>query len=607
MLLESESVDSIVTDPPYELSSDGKASPELVFLEFMFPKNAKVQAEPSGSQMLPFLVSQILDLGNVGRVPAPTAPVKVGTVALNHNATRQKHEVQDVSERAVTGAESDRPADSKAQPDEYLGRFFLKLADSAACLDTLNRAGCGFLSGGLGVGFRVPSTGIPSLLRGSGVVNDGGPNVGSLDDPLAARVSALGRAENDAVARISLARGAIDAFSAPAALVLLATLQAGGAELVRASAGAGSLPAMLESRRVRIVGGSARRALSFDLIVHPQSIQSLGFMGKEWDGSKIAFDVQMWREALRVLKPGGHLLAFSGTRTYHRMVCAIEDAGFEIRDQIGWVYGSGFPKSHNLEGAWAGWGTALKPAWEPIVVARKPLIGTVAANVLQHGTGAINIDGCRVGTTGGCAASGGEVRMESQPGAIGAYGTSPAVPGLGRWPANLIRDGSDEVLACFPDTGKSSRVAVAKPYVPNGKNSVYGAGMGGGAHAGFDDVTGSAARFFYCAKASKAERNLGLSEFVKKTTSDGPAVAADNAYQRGKTERHNTHPTVKPIALMRYLLRLVTPPGGTAADPFTGSGSTAVAAALEGFEFVGFELSAEYTTIAQARVAAVTK
>lgn len=339
----------------------------------------------------------------------------------------------------------------------------------------------------------------------------------------------------------------------------------------------------------------------------------LGFMGKSWDSTGIANDAQMWREALRVLKPGGHLLAFSGTRTYHRMVCAIEDAGFEIRDQIGWVYGSGFPKSLDVSKAidaragaerevlsetqarvgfdpaaqggggyrrgtpeaqqWQGWGTALKPAWEPIVVARKPLIGTVAANVLAHGTGAINIDECRVGTTGGCAASGGDVRTESQPGAIGAYGTSPAVPGLGRWPANLIHDGSDEVLAAFP-VAKGQQGATGE----RSQGVVYRAPSAGTPGAEPRTDTGSAARFFYCAKASKAERGAG-----------------------------NTHPTVKPVALMRYLLRLVTQPGGLAVDPFTGSGSTAVAAAMEGFQFVGFELSAEYAEIARARVAAVTK
>lgn len=261
----------------------------------------------------------------------------------------------------------------------------------------------------------------------------------------------------------------------------------------------------------------------------------LGFMGKAWDASGIAYDVDMWREVLRVLKPGGHMLAFSGSRTYHRMTVAIEDAGFEIRDQIMWVYGSGFPKSKNLDGDWQGWGTALKPAHEPICVARKPLIGTVAENVLAHGTGAINVDGCRVETEAGgrplreVAALRDDVQYSGNAlvGRVdGSLASSKAVGSTdqGRWPANLIHDGSDEVL----------------------------------------ELAGDAARFFYCAKASKADR------------------------------AGSKHPTVKPIALMRYLVRLVTPPNGTLLDPFSGSGTTLEAAVRGGFNVIGIELSEEY-------------
>ena len=266
----------------------------------------------------------------------------------------------------------------------------------------------------------------------------------------------------------------------------------------------------------------------------------LGFMGKSWDNSGIAYSTELWAECLRVLKPGGHLLAFSGSRTYHRMVVAIEDSGFEIRDQIMWLYGSGFPKSHNLKDEWQGWGTALKPAHEPIVVARKPLIGTVANNVLTYGTGALNIDGSRVGTDevmghGGRQFS--EIGYKGDTKNDGSYKTEqhPA----GRWPANVIHDGSDEVLAGFPN---------------------------------------EAGRFFYCAKASKSERNAGLDDVA------------------------NTHPTVKPLALMRYLIKLVTPPGGTVLDPFLGSGTTAVAATLEGFEWIGCEMTEDYWPIIEARV-----
>jgi site-specific DNA-methyltransferase (adenine-specific) len=258
----------------------------------------------------------------------------------------------------------------------------------------------------------------------------------------------------------------------------------------------------------------------------------LSFMGKKWD-----YDVPseaIWRECLRVLKPGGHLLAFAGTRTQHRMAVRIEDAGFEIRDLIAWVYASGFPKSHNLKGDWQGWGTALKPALEPITVARKPLIGTVAENVLAHGTGALNVDGCRVGNNAGWSYPNGR-------GGSGWHGreslsanlSEPMAATQGRWPANLIHDCSDEVLGLLND----------------------------------------AARFFYCAKASKRDRGEG-----------------------------NSHPTVKPTDLMRYLCRLVTPPGGTVFDPFMGSGSTGKAATLEGFSFIGSEMQKEYFDIAASRI-----
>lgn len=448
---------------------------------------------------------------------------------------------------------------------------------------------------------------------------------------------------------------------------------------------------------MRLLKGDCREQLklipdeSVDSIVTDPPYE-LGFMGKSWDASGIAYNVEVWRECLRVLKPGGHLLAFGGSRTYHRLACAVEDAGFEIRDQIMWVYGSGFPKSldvgkaidkmhgpekqemiikvtswirdardmaglsntdidkafglntmarhwtdvppegkqpsvptaeqwplllqllnvseppHDVRDAidrwleikgqpaptwaqreivgqktsgiankeetnrytigasksvivditapatddakrWDGWGTALKPAHEPVVVARKPLAGTVAQNVLRYSTGAINIDGCRVGDEGATSRSAqaaypkkqdGKEDRESQPWRTGHDVVT--LEGLGRWPANFIHDGSDEVLELFPET---------KPEA-------------------------SAARFFYCAKASKAERNAGL---------DTPS----------------THPTVKPIDLMRYLIRLVTPPNGTVLDPFAGSGTTLVAAIHEHMNPIGIELTEEYWPIIEAR------
>jgi DNA modification methylase len=317
-----------------------------------------------------------------------------------------------------------------------------------------------------------------------------------------------------------------------------------------------------------------------------------GFMGQQWDGGDVAFRPETWREVWRVLKPGGHLLAFSGSRTYHRMACAIEDAGFDVRDQIMWLYGSGFPKSHDVSKAidkaagaereivasrvltgtaasgtpavgtldgvsgvgaqknvavttpatddarrWSGWGTALKPAHEPICMARKPLAGTVAANVLRYGTGAINVDGCRVGTES-------TVIQRAGPSADLGYhgnGSMPSRTGseCGRWPANVLHDGSDDATEGLRD----------------------------------------AARYFYTAKASGEDRDEMLGDVPK-----------------------NVHPTVKPTDLMRYLVRMVTPPGGLVLDPFTGSGSTGRAAMLEGMRFVGCELSPEYAEIARARI-----
>lgn len=318
----------------------------------------------------------------------------------------------------------------------------------------------------------------------------------------------------------------------------------------------------------------------------------LGFMGKGWDSTGVANDPALWREVLRVLKPGGHLLAFSGTRTYHRMVCAIEDAGFEIRDQIGWLYGSGFPKSHN--GEWGG--TALKPAWEPICMARKPLAGTVEANWRVHGTGALNIDGCRVEAPDGVPLF--DSRSESRSVALGdgLNGSNrTGEVGTGRWPANVIHDGSDEAVALFPaETGKS-----------DGRNSgrAVDSGWGyegAGAAVGFGD-SGSAARFFYCAKADREDRNEGVSAGSTPAVSTG-ATKRERERADWPVRNGNHHPTVKPTDLMRYLCRLVTPAGGLVLDPFMGSGSTGKAAMLEGLRFVGIDLTPEYVEIARARI-----
>lgn len=455
----------------------------------------------------------------------------------------------------------------------------------------------------------------------------------------------------------------------------------------------------------------------------------LSFMGKHWDhgvpGS--AF----WKEALRVAKPGAYLLAFGGTRTYHRLTCAIEDAGWEIRDCVMWVYGSGFPKSLDISKAldkagglspkeqaallksrrealgysreyvanwcgstvssvrdweegrsrregspleymvpseayrakladllgytsderilvglsqdrrgdgstyglghsgemrkggvteaamqWSGWGTGLKPAYEPIIVARKPLIGTVVQNVLQYGTGGLNIDASRIPTeeslNGGAYAANpqrsglhGDERTESgqgmfAPGSKAGEYTQPS----GRWPANLIHDGSEEVVELFPFSVSGAHTG-NYAYRGTAKRNALGPGLKPlvEKRAG---SRGSAARFFYCAKASQSDRDEGLEAFELKPSymvengSKTAGAANGIRYERTTTMRNN-HPTVKPTALMEYLIRLVTPPGGTVFDPFMGSGSTGKAALRAGFNFEGVEMEEEYHRIAEAR------
>jgi site-specific DNA-methyltransferase (adenine-specific) len=378
-----------------------------------------------------------------------------------------------------------------------------------------------------------------------------------------------------------------------------------------------------------------------------------GFMGKSWDS--FVPGPAVWREALRVLKPGGHLLSFFGTRTYDLGTMAIRLAGFEIRDQLAWMYGTGFPKSKNVamsidkgEGiighrsaaavtasvqdnsngrapdrsvgayvpdgdtpgaAWAGWGTALKPAQEPIVLARKPLAGTVAANVLAHGTGGINVDGCRIGSD--VVTQHGRTKDN-----FGGKGfASPEAAGrswVGRWPANVLLDEAAAALLDEQTASLKGGTAV------RGNNTQGGAASYDKAHApgtpdlGYGD-SGGASRFFYCAKASKTEREAGLEHLRKASAgeltggrAEGSAGLDNPRAGAGRTSkgRANTHPTVKPVELMRYLVRLVTPPGGIVLDPYNGSGTTGIAAKLEGFRYVGLELSDEYVEIARARIEA---
>lgn len=332
--------------------------------------------------------------------------------------------------------------------------------------------------------------------------------------------------------------------------------------------------------RVELHNFDCRDAM--DLWIPSESIDSivtdppygLSFMGKAWDHGVPG--VEFWQSALRVLKPGGYCLAFGGTRTFHRLACAIEDAGLEVRDTVMWVYGSGFPKSHN--GPWGG--TALKPAWEPILMARKPPVGTVEENWRTYGTGALNIEGCRVATddnlNGGAYARNATSRDELWGADAGNSwvrgGAGEFVQPTGRWPANLIHDGSDEVVAAFPPA--PGQLAAGRTDGAAQQNRVFGALRYVSRTPEPRGDSGSAARFFYCAKASRTDRGEG-----------------------------NDHPTVKPTELMRYLCRLVTPAGGLVLDPFMGSGSTGKAAVLEGFRFIGVEVDSGYVDIARNRIA----
>lgn len=317
------------------------------------------------------------------------------------------------------------------------------------------------------------------------------------------------------------------------------------------------------------------------------------------------FTEEWARECFRVMKPGAHLISFASTRTYHRMVVGIEDAGFEIRDQLAWIFGSGFPKSHNLCDKWKGWGTALKPAYEPIKSARKPLEKglSVKQNVVKWGTGALNIDASRIDFESKSDADaatwgrGTDITNGNLIGATKERGKNIEANPLGRWPANLMHDGSREVLNEFPDS-EGQNGATTGEEIKN--NHIYGKYNKVMPSTPRDD-SGSSARFFYCAKTSSTERNLGAESLSNKTTNDGRSFPADMDYQRGKTERKNTHPTVKPIALMIWLIKLVTPPDGIICDLFSGSGTTKCASEILGINCIAIEREKDYIEISKAR------
>ncbi len=374
----------------------------------------------------------------------------------------------------------------------------------------------------------------------------------------------------------------------------------------------------------------------------------LGFMGKKWDSPGKSFmerktersttfdhvggnhnptssadaartarsenaKAQLWhqewaRGVYRVLKPGAFLVAFGGTRTYHRLTCAIEDAGFEIRDCLSWLYGSGFPKSLNLPD---GRGTALKPGWEPCVLARKPTCGTVAANVERFGTGALNIDACRIAhndpqkfTTRTVGKFAGTAYAKDEYSVTMDGGVRASADPLGRWPANVLLDEEAAVLL----DEQSGELVSGKPCGIRGADSYGFTTHEGSSLTGFGD-SGGASRFYYVAKPGREERDYGTDSLIARQRDDSRKdgnPGGDNPRNRGVQKRGNFHPTVKPIELMRWLVRLVTPPGGIVLDPFMGSGTTGMACRYELRPFVGIEREAEYVALAEARIAAVT-
>lgn len=417
-------------------------------------------------------------------------------------------------------------------------------------------------------------------------------------------------------------------------------------------------------------------------IIEPNSISSivtdppyeLNFMGKGWDNAGISFNSDTWKKCFEVLKPGGYLLAFGGSRTFHRIACAIEDAGFEIRDTIMWLYGSGFPKSMNVglaidkkngveskivgyeegtmpdfrdvgkkqkeisgidkltfgqienserkqqpiyepQNEWKGWGTALKPAFEPIIVARKPFKGSLVDNVLENRTGAINIDECRVELQPNETIAINVDYTNNKQSDMG-WGTNKCITEQGtqgRFPANVILSYDqitfDEVCGGFPVTNKPNG-SITKNYKIN--NQVYGDYGYCNTWDAYQD-SGSACRYFYCAKASKKDRDNGLDEFEEKRKAGygydlGYGNAGEGMFKDRQTLKKNTHPTVKPTTLMQYLVRLVTPKGGIVLDPFNGSGSTGKATMYENnerdanYKYIGIELTEEYLPISRARI-----
>ena len=585
------SVDAIVTDPPYSLTDRreqycaGDVLRDAIIMD----------AQHADAERTKSLVTLRITV-------APSLAMRVRGVHLDRHVAAGEEEVDDDS---AAGRHDDDvlvdEGDAVAGEERLGGSFRLWVRQGVSrCIGAcrcLGQHGDGLIR----VPVRLRHDALGEAERSPGIV-------------------ALGGAELAAVLALDVARLTGELLPASGADALDQSFELLCPEEVGAGAGARRLASVAEAGGVGGVGDSADRALSFDLVAH-RAILSWrptvlrGFMSSLWDGTGVETDTRLWRECLRVLKPGGHCLAFGSPRTWHNLQTAIERSGFELRDSIAWLYAQGFPKSLDVSKAidkaagaerpslgvvkgaassntaslgefaptyhatapatpdaerWQGWGTALKPAFEPVVVARKPLVGTVASNVLAWGTGALNVDGCRIsmGDEKPPTGSGGPNTRTSMAGGI-MHGTGGNItPPAGRWPANVVLDGRAAAELDRQSGESSSRVG--KP-----RGAAHGEGWGMTATGAEYADTGGASRFFYVAKAPTSER---------------PRVGGI------------AHPTVKPLDLMRWLVRLVTPPCGTVLEPFAGSGTTAEACVLEGFQCIAIEREADYLPLIVSRL-----
>jgi len=730
--LPDNSVDSIVTDPPYGLGDNlYKRVNKAVWKSFniMLPNFYESDIKRIQYSDFSFKSSMCSDLSRCETIPIIKSRVSMPESPIYFDGNVEVREIE--IDRSTVSSSFHIPDTIlrdkfDANGSKFIGNFIFDFGNSIDfTADDVFSGNFGQFSYGF---FSVPISSIfSSCFPNSGmdfpfpIFRDGVPDIvwgsDNMGDDSFAHSFTLTENGTEDVPVLTFDLTRASDYSSAAITTLKSNTFSNfiRPKIVRTNLAASSLSTVLQPVRVGFILDTAN-GTSSEYFLHlyvPKNLlksvsdiytNSSGFMGKKWD-----YDVpttEIWQECLRVLKPGGHLLAFAGTRTQHRMAVNIEDAGFEIRDMVtylydtnttaqqlfesltpeqmklfdatfgrdgmvGWGYGSGFPKSLDISKAidkmsgaereiisetktnsggmahisktnaehgfrpnaytgnsedksaknviqitapatdeakkWNGWGTALKPALEPITVARKPLSeNTVAANVLKYGTGGINIDESRVDlngtkkTSGGCA---GSTALHNG----GITERAKVDDSVGRFPANLIHDGSEEVTELFPKTGSGNNKGVysyAGNEYDNKDTSMFN-GDKPQSPSNYNDE-GSAARFFYCAKTSKKDRNEGLENLPDKEWKHEGAAVPERA-NRPFIPSKNNHPTVKPTELMRYLVKLVTPPNGTVLDPFMGSGSTGKAAKLEGFDFIGIELDPEYIEIAKARIEAVQK